>query len=75
MAHISKYDKQIRSETVDVYDVLKAFDVHCPAIQHAVKKLLMPGLRGDKSVLQDLKEALSSIERAIELEAETQNSK
>lgn len=41
----NKYQKTIRSETVDVYDVLTAYRVTCPALQHAIKKLLMPGLR------------------------------
>jgi hypothetical protein len=54
--------------TVDVYDVLKAFDVRCPAIQHAIKKLLCAGIRGHKDKRQDLAEARASIGRAIELE-------
>lgn len=54
--------------TVDVYDVLKAFEVKCPAIQHAIKKLLCAGIRGHKGRRQDLAEARASIGRAIELE-------
>lgn len=67
---MSKYHKRIRTETVDVYDVLTAYGVTCPAVAHAVKKLLMPGQRGAKDRLQDLNEAKQSIERAIELEKE-----
>ena len=67
---MSKYHKQIRSESIDVYDVLVAFDVKCPAIQHAIKKLLMPGQRGEKTYLQDLNEAKASIDRAIELQTD-----
>lgn len=52
---------------VDVYDVLIAFGVTCPARQHAIKKLLCAGQRGTKSESDDLKEAKQSIERAIEL--------
>ena len=55
------------SVRVDVYDVLKAFGVSCPASQHAIKKLLCPGLRGAKSAEQDIEEAASSCRRAIEL--------
>lgn len=66
----SKYHKKIRKETIDVYDVLVAFGVACPATQHAIKKLLMPGQRGAKDSLQDLHEAKQSIDRAIQLEAE-----
>lgn len=53
--------------TVDVYDVLTAFAVTCPAIQHAVKKLLCPGMRGAKSARQDIGEAIGSLHRALEL--------
>ena len=73
----SKYKRQIcqtlpeghagASVVVDVYDVLRAWDVRDPAIQHAIKKLLQPGQRGSKSAVQDLREAIGSIERAIQL--------
>ena len=55
------------SVVVDVYDVLRAFGVTCPATQHAVKKLLCAGLRGAKSAEQDISEAANSCRRAIEL--------
>lgn len=55
------------SVVVDVYDVLRAFGVDCPATQHAIKKLLCAGLRGSKSAEQDISEAANSCRRAIEL--------
>lgn len=64
----SKYSRSIGKEVVDVYDVLMAFNVTNPATQHAIKKLLMPGNRGHKDRLTDLKEAYQSIARAVELE-------
>ena len=66
----NKYQVHIKGNPCDVYDVLKAFDVRNPAIQHAIKKLLMPGRRGHKDKLQDLLEAKQSIVRAINLENE-----
>lgn len=66
----SKYSRRIGKEVVDVYDVLMAFNVTNPATQHAIKKLLMPGNRGHKDRLTDLKESAQSIARAIELESE-----
>ena len=68
----NKYDREIsdrqgNSAIVDVYDVLKAFEVTCPATQHAVKKLLCSGIRGHKDLSTDLIEAKESIVRAIEL--------
>ena len=67
---MSKYQKQFISMDgkvfrADVYRVLRAFRVTCPAVQHAVKKLLMPGQRGSKDQLQDLEEALFSVSEAI----------
>jgi hypothetical protein len=64
----NKYQRQVKGTVVDVYDILKAWDVRNPAVQHAIKKLLQPGQRGHKDALQDLREAGQSIERAIELE-------
>lgn len=68
---VNKYEKPIINKvgehiTVDVYDVLNAFKVTDPAIAHAIKKLLMPGQRGHKTVIGDLREAIVSIERAID---------
>jgi hypothetical protein len=45
---------------VDVYAVLEAFGVACPARQHAIKKLLCAGLRGKGSQMQDLEEAINA---------------
>jgi len=53
---------------IDVYAVLDAFQVTCPARQHAIKKLLCTGLRGKGDTLRDLREAKASVQRAIELE-------
>lgn len=70
---MGKYNRKIRDKngveiTIDVYDVLVAFDVKCPAMQHAIKKMLCSGLRGYKDTTQDKEEAIASIVRSIELE-------
>ena len=52
---------------VDVYDVLVAFGVTCPARAHAIKKLLCAGLRDKGPELQDLEESVSAVLRAVEL--------
>lgn len=57
-----------RKVPVDVYCVLAAFPTDNSAIDHAVKKQLAPGQRGQKSRLQDLKEARASLDRAIQME-------
>lgn len=66
----SKYTRQCKGVTIDVYDVLQAFEVTNPALQHLVKKALCAGLRGHKDRQQDLNEILESAKRAIELEKE-----
>lgn len=63
----SKYNRPCKGITIDVYDVLKAFDVTCPALQHLVKKALAVGQRGHKDASEDLKDILASAKRAIEL--------
>lgn len=63
----NKYTRTIHGVEVDVYDILVAWNVTCPATQHAIKKLLMPGQRGNKDKLQDLEEAGQAIKRAIKL--------
>ena len=68
----NKYDRTILGKygsgkcTVDVYRVLNAFPSGSPEIDHALKKLLAPGKRGVKDELQDLEEAIQSIEARID---------
>jgi hypothetical protein len=64
----SKYHVQIKGHWVDVYDILTAYSVTNPADAHAIKKMLCPGQRGAKDGIQDRREAIASLERAIELE-------
>ena len=54
-------------ETVDVYRVLTLFKVNDPCIQHAIKKLLCAGDRGDKSMIKDITEARDSLNRHLEM--------
>lgn len=69
----NKYHRKIKtasgeSATVDIYDVLIAYDVTCPARAHAIKKLLCAGIRGKGDAVQDLTESIACIQRAVELE-------
>ena len=66
----NKYAVDCKGRSIDVYDVLNAFAVTCPATQHAIKKLLMQGKRGHKSGIGDLLEARASVDRAIDLARE-----
>lgn len=76
----NKYRHQIHSCVdpdafidVDVYAVLVAFGVTCPARAHAVKKLLACGNRGKGSELQDLLGVEAAVARAIELQKQRES--
>lgn len=53
---------------IDVYAVLVAFNVTCPATAHCIKKLLCAGERGKGSKVSDLIGAQAALNRTIELE-------
>ena len=52
---------------IDVYAVLDAFEVICPARQHAIKKLLCAGARHKNTEVDDLREARDAVDRAIQM--------
>lgn len=60
--------KPVASIMVDVYAVIEAFDVRCPARQQALKKLLATGQRGKGDAIADLRGALAATNRAIDLQ-------
>ena len=64
----SKYTKTIHGVSVDVYDVLQAWGVGNPALQHLIKKALQCGQRGHKDNAQDLQDIIDSAIRAKELD-------
>lgn len=64
----SKYTKSVHGVSVDVYDVLMAWGVTNPALQHLIKKALQCGQRGHKDKQQDLQDIIDSAIRAQELE-------
>ena len=61
---ISKYNK------LDIYRILKLYEVSDPCLQHAIKKLLCAGKRGSKNFLQDVNEAMQSLQRFLEMQGE-----
>lgn len=63
----NKYDREILPNTyVDVYDVLRAFEVTDQALGHLIKKALAVGKRGHKTAEQDYKDILDSAQRAYD---------
>lgn len=75
MKEYSHYYKKVPYEYIDVYRVLELFSVTDPAIQHAIKKLLVAGGRGHKNLEKDVKEAIVSLNRWIEMREEEKDVK
>lgn len=64
----NKYFREIKPGVwVDVYDVLRAFNVTDACLQHLIKKALAAGQRGHKDTLTDYKDILESSQRALEM--------
>ena len=68
--HAHYYRDVSKLKAVDVYMVCKLFGVNDAAISHAVKKLLCSGQRGYKDAEKDIREAIDTLERYIEIERE-----
>lgn len=67
----NKYTREIKPGVyVDVYDVLRAFEVTDPCLQHLLKKALAAGKRGHKDTRTDYKDILDSAKRALEMHDE-----
>jgi hypothetical protein len=61
----SHYFKDVSNlDCIDIYRVLTLWGITDPCIQHAVKKLLVPGKRGaGKDINKDIQEAIDSLLR------------
>jgi hypothetical protein len=67
------YYKHCPYEYIDVYRVLDLFGVSDQAVGHAIKKLLVAGERGHKNIEKDIKEAIVTLERRVEMWEEDKN--
>lgn len=77
MRNILVYDKESKSymyALVDVYMLLDDLNLR-PALQHAFKKLVQPGLRGHKDYCTDLQDIIKSVQRELELVEGRNNAK
>ena len=57
---------------IDVYRVIDLWQITDPALQHALKKVLAAGKRGAKNQAQDVDEAIDSLVRWKEMQAENE---
>ena len=66
----SHYFKDVSGvDQIDVYAVLRLFEVTDPCLQHIVKKALCAGKRGAKDWAKDVQEIADTAARLIELES------
>lgn len=64
-----KYTKEIKpGVVVDVYDVLRAWEVQNPALMTMIRKALQVGNPGHKSKVEDMDDIIACAVRAKELE-------
>lgn len=67
----SHYHKDVSDlDTIDVYEICKLYEVDdwSGCLHHAIKKLLVPGVRGGgKSKLKDVSEAFDTLNRYLEI--------
>ena len=66
----SHYFKKCGYDYVDIYRVLKMFDVTDPCISHACKKLLVSGGRGFKDIEHDIQDVIDTLVRWQEMRKE-----
>jgi len=67
----SHYHKDVSHlQTIDVYRLFTLYEVTDPCIQHSIKKLLVAGGRGGKSKAKDVQEAIDTMQRWQEMQAE-----
>lgn len=60
-------------DEVDIYRMLELFGVTDQALGHAIKKLIVPGMRGAKDRAKDVKEAIDTLLRWQEMRREDAN--
>lgn len=55
---------------LDIYRLLRTYQVSDPCLQHAIKKLMCAGSRGYKDQEKDVREAIDTLHRFLEMNAE-----
>lgn len=69
--NLNHYRRDVRHiDVIDPYRVCKVFGVTDSEIHHAIKKLLVPGVRGSKDELKDKLEAIRSIVISLVMDIE-----
>ncbi len=74
-AHNHYFKDVSNLDYIDVYRVIKLFDVTDPCLQHALKKLLVAGNRGHKDLTRDVQDVIDSCLRWQEMQKENTTGK
>ena len=61
------YDYVFNGVKIDPYRILEVYEVHHPALQHAIKKLLRSGRKEGQSIIDDVRESISALQRYLEM--------
>ena len=70
----SHYKKDVRHlDYIDVYRIIDLYELHDPCFQHALKKILVPGARGHKDLINDINDIIDTMQRKLEMIAENEN--
>ena len=71
----SHYFRSVKDlQEIDIYRVLELFGVTDQALGHAIKKLIVPGMRGGgKTTNKDVQEAIDTLQRWQEMRREDEN--
>ena len=70
----SHYKKDVRHlDYIDVYRIIELYELHDPCFQHALKKILVPGARGHKDLINDINDIIDAMQRKLEMIAENEN--
>ena len=67
--HPQHYSVEYRGIKIDLYRIFTLFNITCPAIQHAIKKLIRCGA-SIKSTKVDIQEAIDILNRKLEMLSE-----
>lgn len=67
----SHYFKDVsKLDVIDVYRIIDLWKITDPCDQHALKKILCPGGRGHKDIIQDTQDVIDTMQRKLEMFSE-----
>lgn len=67
----SHYFKDVSNlDVIDVYRIIDLWKITDPCDQHALKKILCPGERGHKDIIQDTQDVIDTMQRKLEMFSE-----